>query len=285
MAAKIHGSCLCTTVRWTYSGPPAPMGHCHCSICRKCHGTAFATYMGGDGTHFAFTAGESAVRRYESSPGFMRAFCGGCGSVVPGIASDGHVFMPAGCFDGDPGARPKAHIFVAHRSDWYAIEDELRQFDAFARAAGPDLLSVDDEMRVKDAAGGTCACAGVAFRIDGSLVSAQFCHCTRCQKARSAAHATNAFGPSEAVVFLRGEDLIEHYKVPDARFFTQAFCRVCGSPAPRIDPGRGIAVIPFGAFDVAPEIRPQRHIFAANKAVWFDIPGALPQFDGDAPAA
>lgn len=285
MTPALNGSCLCQTVAWTYAGEPAAMGHCHCSICRKSHGTAFATYMGGDGQYFEFTRGESSIRRYESSPGFMRAFCEHCGSVVPGVAGDGHVFMPAGCFDGDPGARAKAHIFVTHGADWYAIEDDLRQFDAFARAEGPDRLSVDDDQRINDRPGGTCACAGIAFHIDGPLVAAQYCHCTRCQKARSAAHATNAFGAMNCVNFLRGEDLIAEFKIPDARFFTQAFCRTCGSPAPRLDPGRNVAVIPFGAFDVSPEIRPQRHIFVADKAAWFDIPGALPKFEAGPPAS
>ena len=64
---------------------------------------------------------------------------------------------------------------------------------------------------------------------------------------------------------------------PEARFFTQTFCRTCGSAMPRVDPGRGIAVIPMGALDDGPGVTPREHIFVGSKAPWFEIADALPQ--------
>ena len=40
-----RGSCLCGGVAWEADGPFDLMSHCHCSICRKAHGAAFATYV------------------------------------------------------------------------------------------------------------------------------------------------------------------------------------------------------------------------------------------------
>ena len=70
----IRGSCLCRTVRWSFDGAFDWMSHCHCEMCRKAHGAPFATYAIGSGEHFRFDRGEDAVTRYESSPGFVRAF-------------------------------------------------------------------------------------------------------------------------------------------------------------------------------------------------------------------
>ena len=42
----VTGSCLCGDVAWAVSGPLELMSHCHCSMCRKAHGSAFATYVG-----------------------------------------------------------------------------------------------------------------------------------------------------------------------------------------------------------------------------------------------
>ncbi|MGH8189559.1 MAG: GFA family protein, partial [Steroidobacteraceae bacterium] len=40
------GSCLCGVVRWEVSAPYQWMGHCHCSMCRKHHGSLFASNVG-----------------------------------------------------------------------------------------------------------------------------------------------------------------------------------------------------------------------------------------------
>ena len=77
--------------------------------------------------------------------------------------------------------------------------------------------------------------------------------------------------------FQRGAELLMTYKLPIARFFTQAFCRTCGSPMPRIDRERGLAIVPMGSLDDDPGMRPQRHIFVASRAPWYEIPDDLPQ--------
>ena len=57
----IRGSCLCGTVRFEITGPFAGAGHCHCSICRKSHGAAFATWAFVDPGEFRWTSGESSL--------------------------------------------------------------------------------------------------------------------------------------------------------------------------------------------------------------------------------
>jgi hypothetical protein len=130
---------------------------------------------------------------------------------------------------------------------------------------------------------GSCLCGAVAYRIEGEAQRAWCCHCSRCRKARSAAHASNLFVPIDALHWTRGEDRLASYKVPEALRFMQVFCATCGSPMPRADRDRGIAVVPMGSLDDAPALRPQRHIFAASKAPWYEIEDDLPQ-DAEYPA-
>jgi hypothetical protein len=108
------------------------------------------------------------------------------------------------------------------------------------------------------------------------------CHCTRCRKARGAAHASNLF--TESVRFTRGEDQLVTYKLPEARYFMQVFCRTCGSPMPRVDAGRGFAVVPMGALDDDPGARPEGHIFVGSMAPWYQIADGLPQWEETPPA-
>ena len=124
----INGSCLCRAIRFE-AGQVAFFGHCHCSMCRKAHGAAFATFAGVAADDFRFIKGEDVVKLYESSPGSHRAFCSVCGSNAPARSSDNKmVFIPAGLFDDDPGARPTLHMFVDSKAPWWNISDDLPKF-------------------------------------------------------------------------------------------------------------------------------------------------------------
>jgi hypothetical protein len=274
----IQGSCLCGDAAWQVGTPLELASHCHCSICRKMHGTPYATYGAADAASFRWLRGESGLQRYESSPGFLRWFCGRCGSKVPAPPSHGRVFVPLGGLDGDPGVRPRAHIHVASRAPWWEITDSLPRFDALPPGFGGPALPT----RARPQAGpgriaGSCQCGACGYEVDAPIPMLRNCHCSRCRRARSAAHATNAVVPLAQFRWTRGESRLRSYKVPEARFFAQVFCEACGAPMPRLDPSRGIAVLPSGSFDQDPGTRVMEHIFVASKAPWFEISDALPR--------
>jgi hypothetical protein len=131
---------------------------------------------------------------------------------------------------------------------------------------------------------GSCLCGGVAFEMTGTPLRVQHCHCSRCRKVRGTAHATNLFVPLDGIRFVRGEDLLNMYKVPEAKTFAHVFCRVCGSSMPRLDPSRQLAVVPMGAFDEDPGVRPERRVFLESRASWDDIADGLPTFAGPPPS-
>jgi hypothetical protein len=280
-----EGSCLCGTVRWRIRPPFNRMTHCHCSMCRKAHGAAFATYISMPRESFEMLAGEASVTDYESAPGFHRAFCSTCGSTVPSTANGDMVYVPAGTLDGDPGIRPARHIFAASRAPWHRIADDLPQHATYPTDDfGPVVERPDRALHKPGVLGGSCLCGGVAFEVTEPFKVVHNCHCARCRKARAAAHTTNGFTSPAGLRFTRGEDLVVSYKVPDARFFRHTFCGVCGSGVPRADAERDIAVVPLGALDDDPGMGAGRHIFVAFKAPWYEIADDLPQYPERPPA-
>src|ERR1051325_11307197 len=124
------GRCLCGSVHWEIEGPFRHMSHCHCSRCRKTHGAPFATWVGGLLGAYRLS-GEENLGKWESTPGFFTCFCGKCGAVVPNVPFGKLMFVPAGNFDDDPGARPEMHIFVGSKAPWFEISDGLPQFEAY----------------------------------------------------------------------------------------------------------------------------------------------------------
>ncbi len=276
----IRASCLCGDVAWTIAGPIEFMSHCHCTRCRKAHGSAFATFVMAPVDGLTFVRGRDRVVPYESTPGNVRPFCGGCGSIVPsGLEWNGLTPVPVGPLDDDPGVRAVAHIFVASKAPWYDITDAVPRFDAYPPALdAPTFSDLPRTSGTTDGPRASCLCGAVRFVVTGPVLRAQHCHCSRCRKARSAAHGSNCFTTIASVRFTAGEDRLRSYRVPGARFFGQTFCETCGSPMPRLDPDRNIAVIPMGCFDDDPGTRPARHIYVGSKASWFDITDDLPRF-------
>jgi hypothetical protein len=193
------------------------------------------------------------------------------------------VFVPMGNLDGDPGVRPLAHIFAESKPPWLEIADELPRFAALPPGYGdPGLPPLPAPAAGSGAVPGSCLCGGVAYAFDPPAQRLYHCHCSRCRRARSAAHASNVFVDAARFRWLRGRELLQSFKVPEAQRFTQVFCGRCGSPMPREYPDR--VVVPAGSLDGDPGVRPSAHIFAASKAPWFEIEDALPRFDEYEPA-
>lgn len=276
----IHGSCLCGTVRWGYDGPANEMSHCHCSICRKLHGAPYVTFFSVAASDYQTLAGADAIKRYETSPGFVREFCGGCGSMTPIPLSSGRVAIPAGSLDDDPGFLPTMHIFTASKAPWVEITDDLAQHPVYPAGGPAEIPQPAREGGGKDGLlRGSCQCGAVAFEVEEPFIVIHNCHCSRCRKARAAAHTTNGFVPQDRFRFVKGEDKVELYKVPGAISFTQAFCSDCGSGLPRLREDMGVAILPLAALDDAPARGADDHIFTGSKAEWHEITDALPQFN------
>lgn len=126
---KIQGGCLCGGIRYEIGGPLTDVGNCHCSMCRRFHGAAFATYAKVNAEHFRWLAGQELLTVYETTPGIGWGFCRVCGSSL-GVPAHGKLGdIALGTLDSDPGVRPTEHIFVGSKADWFQITDSLPQHD------------------------------------------------------------------------------------------------------------------------------------------------------------
>lgn len=274
-----EGRCLCGALRYQVDGPFVDMLHCHCSMCRKHHGTPFATWAAAPASGFRWVGDTSALASYQSSAQGHREFCRICGSVAPMVLDDmGMVIVPAGNLEDDPGIRPTAHMFVGSKASWYTINDDLPQHAEYPPAFGmPSTPRSAVELK-PGIAQGSCLCGEVAYEISTPPLRMFYCHCSRCRQGRSAAHCANVFYKAEGFRWTRGADQVQDYAVPGAQFFGTAFCRQCGSEVPRVSVERNFASVPAGSLDSDPGITANAHIFVDSKAPWFDITDDLPQF-------
>jgi hypothetical protein len=271
------GSCLCGAVRYEVKGPYAWMAHCHCSMCRKHHGALYGTMLGAAKANFRWLSGEAAIVHYRASSAFERPFCEHCGSTVPDTSGE-HVIVPAGTLTEAIEMKPSAHIFVASKSPMCEITDSLRQFDEYPPGFGtavsaPVAPSTDGSLT------GSCLCGEIAYAIDQTPSKLVHCHCTRCQRSRGTAHASNTFVRQEHLRWLRGAESLKTYKVAQAQAFTTTFCARCGSLLPSLFEPIKRYNVPLGSLDQPLAAKPSLHIHVASRAAWFDITDALERFD------
>jgi len=125
----IKGGCLCGKVRYEVNEPLVAAENCHCSMCRRQHGAAFATYADFKPGSFKWTAGEDFVTVYSASSTFGWCFCRECGSTLAGSEAGEVNCITLGTIEGDPGIEPSSHIYVGSKAQWHHIKDDLPQHD------------------------------------------------------------------------------------------------------------------------------------------------------------
>jgi hypothetical protein len=131
----VTGSCLCGAVRYEVDSPATQVDNCHCPMCRKQHGAAFATYAAYPKGDVRVVAGEDKVQTYRSGPQTERRFCRICGSSLFWLDTTGErIWVAVGTLDGDPGRPMEGHIFVGTKALWYTITDDLPQYDTWSTA-------------------------------------------------------------------------------------------------------------------------------------------------------
>lgn len=126
---------------------------------------------------------------------------------------------------------------------------------------------------------GSCLCGSVAYEISGTALYFNHCHCERCRKATGTGHASNIIMKPATVRWTAGENLLQHYKVPEAERFATSFCGNCGSPMPRVNAELRVIVVPAGSLDDEPEMQPERRIFQSSRATWSCTGDDLPGFE------
>jgi len=128
VSGPYHGSCLCGVVKFEIDEFLPQVAHCHCSMCRKFHGAAFATIAGVPRSGFRWVEGEHALKGYTAANGTTRTFCRHCGSSLMFASPHGPedvVEIALGTVDGEIPVKPDAHIFVGSAANWTVPCDGL----------------------------------------------------------------------------------------------------------------------------------------------------------------
>jgi hypothetical protein len=124
---------------------------------------------------------------------------------------------------------------------------------------------------------GSCLCGAVAYEARLPLAKFVHCHCSRCRKATGSAHSTNAYVLPDAFRWMRGEDVVRRFDLPQARSFATAFCSRCGSPVPHATRSGREVIIPAGSLDDDPGIKPSIHLHWGSRAQWAVLDSDIPK--------
>lgn len=125
---------------------------------------------------------------------------------------------------------------------------------------------------------GSCLCGAVHFQVNGEPARFHHCHCGRCRKATGSGHSTNLFLQPGTLRWVRGEDRVRSFKVPQAERFANQFCTDCGARLPRVVAGTDSIMIPAGSLDDPIALEPQARIFQDSRAAWSCVGDGLATF-------
>jgi hypothetical protein len=124
LSCVLSGRCLCGAVCWSSNGAPSAVHHCHCGICRRWTGAAFATLVWFARSNLGWMGDEPAS--YRSSPIALRTHCGRRGTPLALIydARD-DIALSVGSLDHPGLVWPTHHYGVEARLAWADIGREL----------------------------------------------------------------------------------------------------------------------------------------------------------------
>jgi hypothetical protein len=130
---------------------------------------------------------------------------------------------------------------------------------------------------------GGCNCGAVRFEVSEPLVSASYCHCTRCQRRTGTAASPQARVAPGALRFVQGAELVKGWQPPDDGF-EKCFCSDCGGALFSRHPDGTVWSVRMGTLDADPGLQPSHRQFVAYAAAWEPIPeDGIPRFDEAAP--
>lgn len=124
---------------------------------------------------------------------------------------------------------------------------------------------------------GSCLCGSITFEVQSDLGVYRYCFCPLCRKNRGTRHATNILAEPENFRWLKGENLLGRFDLPDSRF-GNCFCTQCGTPMPRHTLSGQSVVIPVGVLDDNPDIRPDHVVFWQSRVSWLPEESALQKY-------
>jgi hypothetical protein len=126
---------------------------------------------------------------------------------------------------------------------------------------------------------GSCLCGKVRYRVEDAFEYAMMCHCSQCRRTTGSAFKPMGAIPVAKLALEAGPEAVLSYGKADAH---DIHCAVCGSLLYSLVREGKWAHVAYGTLIDPPSLAPQEHIFAADRAPWYDIRDDLPQWAGHA---
>jgi len=126
------GKCLCGEIEFTAEEIPEMVFNCHCSRCRKSHGSDYATQAFAVRNSLRFIMGQDKLKEYNSTGG-IRTFCSNCGSRLMNYAKEGgdYLSIAIACLDDTYTGKAQAHCFTSSKAVWHTPAQEIPGFESF----------------------------------------------------------------------------------------------------------------------------------------------------------
>ena len=132
---------MCRAVQYAVRDEFRYAMNCHCSNCRRTTGAAFKPFAGIERAKLTITSGEQSLL-IVGDPTGNDTHCAACGSLLFSVVRDGaFVHVAMGSLVDAPSIRPDKHIFVGSKAPWFAITDDLPQYEGHVVAAGSQEIA------------------------------------------------------------------------------------------------------------------------------------------------
>jgi len=130
--APITGGCQCGAVRYRVTGRLGDCGICHCRMCQRATGNAFAPLVVATGVEW-----QGTPATWASSNIAERGFCARCGTplFLRDFGSDETELM-TGTLDDPEIAPPGHHVGIESRLSWAGVADGLPEYVTGGRGGG-----------------------------------------------------------------------------------------------------------------------------------------------------
>jgi hypothetical protein len=122
----------------------------------------------------------------------------------------------------------------------------------------------------------------VRFVVEDAFDYAMNCHCSQCRRTTGSAFKPMGGIPVGKLRLMASvDDILSHGKDDAA----DIHCGNCGSLLYSVVRGGEWAHVAYGSLLDPPSLAPQEHIFAADRAPWYEIRDGLPQWAGHSGAS
>lgn len=130
-----EGGCLCTAIRYRFSGTALATSMCHCRSCRRATGATRVAWLVARSVDFEFTA--ALPQTFRSSPEVTRSFCARCGTSLTyrHDESPHTVDIAIATLDEPERFAPMREVWLDDKISWEIDNPRLRQYAG--SSAGP----------------------------------------------------------------------------------------------------------------------------------------------------